>query len=318
MSLLLCYPFYEGDDQMNFYKDKDLALCGLACVLCSQEDCPGCKMRGCKKVSHCSIYNCAIKKELDGCYQCDDFPCDEDMLKGTRNRTFNLYARKFGKNALLERLHINYENGITYHKPNDQKGDYDLLETEDDILRLIGFGSHNPYTKCPTLETENFTLRLVRIEDAVDLLKCYSDPKAQELFNSDNCLYGFRIQTLEDMRNCIDSWLKEYEQQSFIRYAIVDKSLDRAVGTIEMFGMLGQYKTPQGVLRLDIYSEYEKSSFLEELLMLCAKDFFILFGVEQIITKAVPVASDRVKILSEIGFCPYKIPEREYYWILNK
>ena len=122
--------------------------------------------------------------------------------------------------------------------------------------------------------------------------------------------------SLEDMRNCIDSWLKEYEDQAFVRYAIVDKSIGQAVGTIEMFGMIGQYKTPQGILRLDICSEYEKPSFLKELIMLCAKDFFILFGAEQIITKAVPIA--RIKILSETGFRSCEIPGCQYYWSLDK
>jgi len=85
-----------------------------------------------------------------------------------------------------------------------------------------------------------------------------------------------------------------------------------------MFGMIGQYKTPQGVLRLDICYEYEKLSFLKELIMLCARDFFILFGVKQILTKAVPIAFDRIKILSEIGFHPCEIPGREYYFKLEK
>ena len=63
------------------------------------------------------------------------------MHKNIRNRAFNLYAKKFGKTALLERLRINYENCITYHKPDgSNKGDYDLLETEEEIFCFIQKG----------------------------------------------------------------------------------------------------------------------------------------------------------------------------------
>ena len=44
----------------------------------------------------------------------------------------------------------------------------------------------NPYKDCPMYETQNFIFRLVSEEDAEDLLACYSDPKAQGLFNIDN------------------------------------------------------------------------------------------------------------------------------------
>ena len=31
---------------MYFQEKRGLAICGLACALCSAEDCPGCKERG--------------------------------------------------------------------------------------------------------------------------------------------------------------------------------------------------------------------------------------------------------------------------------
>lgn len=106
---------------MKFYAEKDLALCGLACVLCSHEDCPGCKVRGCMEGSDCSIYQCATGKGLEGCYQCDEFPCEENMPQGVRNRAFNRYAKEHGKQALLDRLRNNFEKGITYHKPDGSR-----------------------------------------------------------------------------------------------------------------------------------------------------------------------------------------------------
>ena len=121
---------------MKFYEGRDLGMCGLACILCGEKDCLGCKARAAKSGCECSIYKCAEEKGIDGCYQCDCFPCGEGMLKNIRIRAFNLYAKQHGKEALLEWLKINFENGITYHNPHG-KGDYDLLETVEDVLQLI-------------------------------------------------------------------------------------------------------------------------------------------------------------------------------------
>ncbi|CAA7600865.1 Protein of unknown function DUF3795 [Acididesulfobacillus acetoxydans] len=132
---------------MKFYAEKDLALCGLACVLCSHEDCSGCKERGCKEGSNCSVYQCATGKGFDGCYQCDEFPCEEKMLQGIRNRAFNRYAKEHGKQALLDRLRDNFEQGIKYHKLDSLKGDYDMIDTENQVIQLIQFGKRNPYVR---------------------------------------------------------------------------------------------------------------------------------------------------------------------------
>ena len=303
---------------MKFYAEKDLALCGLACVLCSQEDCPGCKERGCKEGSDCSVYQCATGKGLDGCYQCDEFPCEEKMLQGVRNRAFNRYAKEHSKQALLDRLRDNFEKGIVYHKPDGLKGDYDVMDTENEIIQLIQFGKRNPYVECPVFETENFILRLVTEDDAADLLTCYSDTSARPIFNSDTCTSNFFYDTSAEMSDCIKMWLNSYVRKEFVRFSIIDKCSSHAVGSIEMFGMVGKYKTTRGILRLDIMSKYEEAAYLDELFKLCLNDFFDLFAVNQIVTKAIPQAVKRVNILKTLGFVAYDFPEREYYWICSR
>lgn len=303
---------------MKFYTEKDLALCGLACVLCSHEDCPGCRARGCKEGSDCSVYQCATGKVLGGCYQCDEFPCEEKMLQGIRNRAFNRYAKEHGKQALLDRLRENFEKGIIYHKPDGLKGDYDVMDTEDEIMQLIQFGKKNPYVECPIFETENFILRLVTEDDAADLLTCYSDTNARPIFNSDTCTSNFFYDTSDEMSDCVKMWLNNYTQKEFVRFSIIDKWSDHAVGTIEMFGMVEKHKTTRGILRLDIASKYEEAAYLNELFSLCLKDFFDLFAVNQIVTKAIPEAVKRVNILKKLGFVAYDFPEREYYWMCSR
>ena len=167
----------------------------------------------------------------------------------------------------------------------------------------------NPYEKCPVYETEHFLIRLIQLEDAENLVKCYSDSKSQEIFNADNCAGDFCINTAEGMTVCINAWLQAYEQEEYIRFAIVDKSFDKAIGTIEMFG------GDTGVLRIDIASVYEKSSYLEEIIEVCVKNFYDLFSVKIIATKAIPKAQARIEALLKSGFSLSDFKERKHYYL---
>ena len=302
---------------MNFYPEKDISLCGLACVLCREEACPGCKARGCTKESDCSIYLCARNKKLDGCYACSEFPCNENMLQNPRIRAFNLYAKEHGKQALLDCLARNQQDGMVYHKADGLKGDYDVPETVDDILQLIEFGIYTPYFNCPSFETEHFILRLVQETDASDLLSCYADEKSWPNFNADTCTGDFHITLETDMNNCIKAWIDSFSRKDFIRFSILDRQSGHAVGTIEMFGRVGSYKVSRGILRLDLASDYETPETLQELFTLCIKEFYQWFSVDLIVTKAVPNAEKRVKVLKELGFTEYPFPDREHYFGLS-
>lgn len=303
---------------MNYYEKKDIGLCGLGCVLCSEEACPGCKARGCKEVDNCTVYKCALAKGLDGCYQCEDFPCDEGMLKGIRNRAFNRYAREFGKQALLNRLQDNYDNGIVYHRPGGLTGDYDSLGTEDEIMQLIQFGNNNPYKECPTFETEHFMIRLISEADADDLLVCYGDAEALRFFNNDNCLG--ECDYVNHMAGMINGWLTYcYAKGEFIRLSIVDKLSQKAIGTIEIYDRkCQQTERTTGILRVDIAPRYEKELFLAELFTLSCHIFFDIFHSELIITKAIPEATERILALKRAGYQPKEIEGYEHYWAIQR
>ena len=176
----------------------------------------------------------------------------------------------------------------------------------------------NPYKNCPSFESKHFMLRLVQIEDADDLIICYSDPKAQVLFNIDNFPADCRYKTVEEMLGCIDFWLTEYAGEAYIRFCIVDKSSGKAVGTIEMFGMVGAYKVDPGILRIDIASNYEHTPYLDELLNICSENFYDLFGVSNIVTKAIPQANNRINALTAAGFHPCDFNGRAHYYLRTK
>jgi len=127
---------------MDFYKERGIGYCGLACALCSYKDCVGCVGK-IANGDNCEIGNCAAQKGGDGCFACDEYPCGQEMFKHKRVRAFNRYMQDFGKDALVERLYINQKNGIMYHKPGDDPSDYDILDTEDEIYELLQRGRGN-------------------------------------------------------------------------------------------------------------------------------------------------------------------------------
>ena len=128
---------------MKFREERGISYCGLACVLCRDENCPGCAVK-IKDGYDCPTGICAVKKGVGGCYECPDYICGDKMLHGKRKQAFSRYMQEFGKQALIERLRINHENGITYHTFDKSPGDYDVLETEEEIYNLLRFGkSHS-------------------------------------------------------------------------------------------------------------------------------------------------------------------------------
>ena len=158
---------------------------------------------------------------------------------------------------------------------------------------------NNPYEICPCFETEKFVLRLVEKSDAEDLLECYSDEISQKYFNADNCINDFKYKTLDEMYKTIDFWIQAYENNDFVRFSIIYKLNGKTIGTIEIFG--GTY----GVLRIDIKSEFEKKDHLKEIIHVSACNFFVLFDIKNMITKAIPEAIDRIHALIECGFIQY-------------
>jgi len=303
---------------MDFQEKRGIGYCGLACVLCSNKECAGC-VAEISNGNNCSAGKCAFEKGIYGCYACPDYDsCTESMPHGKRNKAFNRYAREFGFDALINRLRVNYENGITYHRPDKLPGDYDRCETEQEIIDLLKNGKPDPYDRCPEYESERFRLRLVSMDDAEDLFLCYNDSDAQKIFNSDNCTSDFKFPTLEHMKLYIECWLDAYKNRGFIRYSIIDKFINKAIGTAEIFGgeRSGE-RTDVGVLRIDVRSDYENEESLAELLDI-SDSFFHDVNTEMFITKAIPEAAHRINALVKNGYVSTTISDggkREHYYM---
>ena len=61
----------------------EVAYCGLNCSTCiharqTRESCTGCHQNG--GAEDCHQRKCCVAKGLNGCWQCDEFPCEDGFL----------------------------------------------------------------------------------------------------------------------------------------------------------------------------------------------------------------------------------------------
>ena len=162
----------------------------------------------------------------------------------------------------------------------------------------------NIYEKCAVLENDSFILRLVEEKDAKDLLDVYSDKNALPFFNSDNCNGdNFYYPTEARMLEAIKFWLREYDEKSFVRFSIIDKKNNKAMGTIELFRRKStDYFNDYGIMRLDVKSNYENYTSLCEIMSIILDSAYELFECSMIATKAAIYAVERGVVLENMGF----------------
>lgn len=123
-----------------------IAYCGLVCTYCHLADsCGGCKSQTNCCGRHlaeggCFQYNCCVEKGLNGCWECDGFPCGEDMFSDShdvRLRAFVRCAKEEGVDKLADYVLMNQQKGIQYGHGKD----YDGLGSEEKVLKLLRTGS---------------------------------------------------------------------------------------------------------------------------------------------------------------------------------
>ena len=148
---------FQRADRTYFDAGKGMALCGLACCVCSENPtCAGCRNAGCKDRSCCQPFNCCKQKKLNGCWECPAFPCDNPMFNKQRVRAFAAFVLEHGEAALIRALQKNEADGVLYHYPGRLVGDYDLPENGSAIRAMllrgleaarVPFLSHTPEQK---------------------------------------------------------------------------------------------------------------------------------------------------------------------------
>lgn len=162
----------------------------------------------------------------------------------------------------------------------------------------------NIYETAPVLESDRFLLRQVEDGDCDDLLGVYSDKNALPFFNSDNCDGdNFYYATRERMAEALGFWKFSYENGWFVRLAIVDKTVSRVIGTIELCLRVSEDAFDHmGILRIDVRSDYEREEPLYEVAALIVPHIPELLGCGGILTKVPIYAVERRKAMEKLGF----------------
>ena len=128
-------------------RELGIARCGLACCLCSENvQCKGCHRDGfaelswCKDANWCENRKCGIAKGLAGCWECGETECRKGLFaEKIKPRGFNEYVRRYGLEALLDRLEANEKAGVVYHRQGVM-GDYDDFDDSEALIAFIQTG----------------------------------------------------------------------------------------------------------------------------------------------------------------------------------
>lgn len=125
-------------------RELGIAPCGLACCLCSEnKTCPGCRAHGCHDKEQCENLICCRNRGWEGCWQCSETSCRRGLLAKNKTYAFTLFIRRYGLDALLDRLEQKETAGVVYHRQGIT-GDYDCFDSPED---LISFLFERPFMK---------------------------------------------------------------------------------------------------------------------------------------------------------------------------
>jgi len=140
----------EARERKDFHKRKNefartIAPCGAICGLCAEAlVCKGCLQDGSNRSAVCRCHECCAEKAIRGCWKCNDFPCDKAVNSQScdvKLKAFVRCAKEDGLKGLAGHILRNQDNGIIYHRDKqNHTGDYDGLESEEDVLNLLREG----------------------------------------------------------------------------------------------------------------------------------------------------------------------------------
>ena len=123
----------------------NIVYCGLVCAMCHlKAECDFCKNTAslCARSEVCYQRSCCMKKGLQGCWECTEFPCSKDMFGPShdlRIRAFVAFIKAEGEEALIDCLLKNEDHGIHYGKGRD----YDGKSSEKEVIWLLKNGLPN-------------------------------------------------------------------------------------------------------------------------------------------------------------------------------
>lgn len=126
--------------------DKDVAAligsCGKACRLCKDYTyCAGCKSHealGSRRRTRdgCYHYSCCNRKKINGCWECESFPCEKDLFASDQSmylRAFVSCIQEQGIDTYAHHVFLRFLMGV-------KERDYAACENEEMVMQLLTKG----------------------------------------------------------------------------------------------------------------------------------------------------------------------------------
>ena len=182
--------------------------------------------------------------------------------------------------------------------------------------------NRNLFEKFQVYETNNLLFTKVKIEDAIELFECYSDPITKSHMNNDNCGGEWPCYSIDVVIRGIKGWEREFNDRFYIRWSVKHKHINKIIGTIEIAPIPNTTRfwdgvCQTGILRIDIISYLGNEEIFSEILKMVTDNFYTDFDIENIIVKALPDDNQRILALKNYDFKELKdndiTPYGDYY-----
>ena len=111
----------DTDNQAGTELTSTVAYCGLVCGVCRnavEKRCAGCRNGGGNK--NCYQKKCCVEKGLDGCWQCEEFPCDNGFFADSNKMWRGLCVgsaqciQDYGLEGYVDRMVSRLGNDVDY------------------------------------------------------------------------------------------------------------------------------------------------------------------------------------------------------------
>nr|WP_297161719.1 GNAT family protein [uncultured Dysgonomonas sp.] len=161
-----------------------------------------------------------------------------------------------------------------------------------------------------TIESQNLILRQFSYDDNKDMLDYWvSDPDIQSMYSEP--IYT----TEEEVKELLDKYITSYSQDSYYRWAIIEKSTLICIGQIAFF--LVDSKNHFGEIEYCIGSQFQRKGYASEAVKAILKYGFekINFHKIQVCHKENNIASQGV--IRKAGF-KYEGTLRDYFYMNNE
>lgn len=146
----------------------------------------------------------------------------------------------------------------------------------------------------PVLETENYQLRGMAIEDAPSLFAFMSDTDTMRYITP------HPVQTLEEMKHTIQENLEGFKKQSQIPWVVINKSTGVIIGMFRFHKLhMWHKKAEMGVV---ICKEFQKRGVMTEILKVILPYGFHVIGLNRVVGDIFAENRGSQRLLEKYGF----------------